>query len=440
MLKHLISDFCRETGAVIQKKAGINSFRAGFIDSRQMEKGGAFFVLPGEKTHGCKFVGSAVKNGAGVVISDREISGLAGRFCVLLHKSPLTALQSYATWCRQQYSGPVFGVTGSFGKTSTKDFLGGVLRGRGYVSEGNLNNTIGLPLCLLRLSSRHDFAVFEAGISKPGEMSLLAGMLRPNIAVVTGIGCSHREFFKTRSALVSEKLSLTENMDKDSFLFIPANLYRQFGAPASYEGQVRLLPEFSLSAGDVLPPELSFWTEADNLRFTGIFGAGPVQSLQRAVFVAREMGLLRRSFRSILQNLRLSSLRMERRSVHGRNFILDCYNACPESMRAFLESVYEMGRVTIVLGDMLELGDNSMVEHRSILEGIDFSRVDSVFVLGDFFSRCVREGNFTAVRVLQDKEELKKCLRNSDSDTFAFKGSRGFSLETVAEDLQREGF
>lgn len=469
MPKHVIADFCRFTNAKIIRKGRQSFFTLASIDSRLVKKGDAFFALLGENTDGRLFIPDAVQRGATCIISADcpEINNLTANAhnCTFLqHHNPLQALQSYATWYRQQQTMPIIGVTGSFGKTSTKDFLGAVLKGRVYTSFGNLNNTIGLPLCLLGLSRGHDCAVFELGISKPGEMSLLAGILRPNIAIVNGVGCSHGEFFSSHATLALEKFSITKYMTTDSVLFLPFELYQQFDL-SFYPGRLCFFSS-SFSSQDSRDSrdirnnkdnqdirdnqdghnnqDCWFLCKNDHDFFLRLFGHGPLQSLYRSLLVAKTLGLLRRNFRYRLRNFSLSPLRMEKYYLGRHCFVLDCYNACPESMRSFLKSMSLFTNCTLILGDMLELGENSFAEHRGILESASLLPVSSILVLGTLFSSCARELKLPFIQVMQDKLELKEWLKTqllSDQVmVFGLKASRGLALETVVYDLQKEGF
>jgi UDP-N-acetylmuramoyl-tripeptide--D-alanyl-D-alanine ligase len=417
MPRHNVSDFLKVTKASVVQQGESDFFGGARYDSRVILNDFMFIAVVGEKSDGHCFVEAATQNGASVVLGSKSVKA-DKHVTVLLHPNPIHAIQNYANWYRNQLSTTFIGITGSYGKTTTKDFLGSLLP-NSYKSLGNLNNTLGLPLCLLEVESHHDFAVMECGISKPGEMQELANILEPDLTIITAIGMSHHQFFETILDLAKEKFSLAR-AGKVKTVFIDQKVNEEFSS---------LLPtgvELKVTKPDTV----------DLPQSINIFGIGPTLCFKQAWLVAHELveNLQLEGLRELNQSR--TSLRMEVKVVNEIRYVLDCYNASPESMLAFLESMPNDS--LIVLADMLELGNVSDKEHFRVLTQVLSLGFKNAVLLGEQFAKASQQFEGSPFIVVQNRDQILPILKNCDNSCIGFKGSRAFELEKVYKQIEKE--
>jgi UDP-N-acetylmuramoyl-tripeptide--D-alanyl-D-alanine ligase len=421
---HHLHDFLRITGARLQSP-GLGHSATGFhFDSRLIEKGYGFMAMQGENQDGHSFVEAAIERGASWILAS-TVMVVPEEVSLLLHPDPLSCLQAYAAWYRRELSGVLLGVTGSCGKTTAKDCLRILLGGQSFASHRNYNNFLGLPLSLTQMDRKASFGIFECGISTPGEMDLLSSCLVPQVAVITNITSSHLENFNSYEDLVREKLAIARYMRQDSALFLPQSLFTEIAPIYETLGYQAILT----------PLEEDSWG-ADSKLLAETFGVGPAQTLAYCAEVVVAMGLARDQVHRRLHQVTLSPLRMERRKINGTEVVLDCYNASPDSIQAFFRSFAEPEKVTLVLGDMLELGAASKKEHEKIYHDLLQRRFSKVFLLGDEFARSASNCPDPRVSVMNSKMEILQALRIEKPEVLGLKGSRKFSLETLVEAIE----
>ncbi len=421
-------------------------------DSRALTKGALFLALRGERFDGHAFIRQAVDAGAAGVIAEEAPDDLPADFAVIKVKNTLEALQHLAASYRRTLQAKVVDITGSSGKTSTKDFTAAVLAERGRVTktEGNLNNHIGLPLTILRASSADEFGVFEIGMNHPGEIAPLARISRPDAAIITNIGDAHIEHMGSRSAIAQEKGMLAEAIGPEGFVVMPSDdAYTDSIAARTHARMIRA----GLEHGDVHATDI----RADHAgsRFTihargweeeghvGAPGRHMVKNAMLAVAVGLEYGLPLEACIEGLRRATLTKGRLERKMVRGISILDDSYNANPESMIAALETLGQMpGRKIAVLGQMNELGTETEHGHWRVGKAVARENINYLITVGDVaagIAASARDhGTKTALTldtVLEAAAMLRSLARNGD--IVLIKGSRSVKMESIIEELAR---
>ncbi len=422
-------------------------------DSRALKPGALFVALRGEKFDGHAFVSQAARSGAaGAVVEEIPADLPPGKFAVIKVPDTLAALQRMAAAYRRTLPAKVINITGSNGKTSTKDFTAAVLSERGRVAktEGNLNNHIGLPLTILRASAKDDFGVFEIGMNHPGEIAPLARIARPDAGVITNIGVAHIEFMGSREAIALEKGMLAEAVGQAGFVVLPVD--DTFTDSIAARTQAKVV-RAGLEHGDVYASEVK--ADSGGSRFVAHARGGSaegrieapgrhmVANAMLAVAVGLEYGVPLDACLEGLSRAKLTRGRLERKMVRGICVLDDSYNANPDSMVAALQTLGQMpGRRIAVLGQMNELGVESESGHRRVGEAAALEKIDCVITVGGIASgiaAAAREHGvrhaFTPETTAEAAALLRGMARNGD--TVLIKGSRSVKMETIIEELAR---
>ncbi len=429
------------------------------IDSRQAGPGALFVPLPGSRTDGHEHLLDALARGAAAVLVERRrwrrlaaVVGAEARqrgAAVILVPRPLAALQDLARFHLLRLEVRRVGVTGSNGKTTTKELIAAIL-GREAptaASGGNLNSEIGLPLASFQVGPQHRFAVFEMGINRPGEMDLLAGIARPEAVLITNIGTAHIGPLGSQEGIAREKKRAFRGFNgrQKAFLFEGEPYYRYLSR--GVRGQVipfgpKSTPGFEGSEDLGLDGTLIHW-EGLRIRFP-LFGYHNLFNALGALTLAVELGASREAVQGALE----AATPLEGRSQilrGGPTVIQDCYNANPESMRRLLEFVKPLawpGRKIAVLGSMLELGEATHEEHRRI--GAEAARAgfDCLLLFGDemagAYEELRRTGYSGYAEWTADFAALRQQLRNlaRPEDLVVLKGSRGMELERLVAEIR----
>jgi UDP-N-acetylmuramoyl-tripeptide--D-alanyl-D-alanine ligase len=424
------------------------------IDTRQLKPGEVFVALRTDKRDGHDFVGNAAHVGAGAAIVAQEVAGVA--LPQLVVEDPLVAFQRIAREHRSRFPGQVVGITGSAGKTSTKELLALLLGSEALATEGNLNNHLGVPLTLTRLDpARHRFAAIEAGISGPGEMAPLAAMIEPDVAVVTLIGPAHTQALGGLDGVAREKAVLPATIRRGGLAILPRSAA---GYPAFQSLTARRLVAErvdELPSGE--PPEgvvrytlvhqreetvLRLAHPSAVLQFTlPRVSDGMAQNAVLALCAALELEVKPDELQRRLRAWAPPAMRGEMRWSEGRLLYLDCYNANPASMLDALSAFVDIApadyRRLYVIGGMEELGAESARYHREIGQALQLREHDHVFVVGAD-AESVRLGAIDAgaapgqVDVISSIEPLKARVHEFRGAVFV-KGSRKYRLETIVE-------
>lgn len=423
------------------------------IDTRQLKPGELFVALRTDQRDGHAFLAEAKAAGAVGAMVREEQTGLD--LPQLVVDDPLAALQTIAREHRRRFTGPVAGVSGSAGKTSTKDLLARLLGPRALATQGNLNNHLGVPLTLTRLDAeRHGFAVVEAGISAPGDMAPLAGMIEPDVAVITLVDHAHTRDLGDLDGVAREKAALPAALRAGGIAVLPRAVAE---LPAFAGLPVRRL---TVERADVLipaetPVDTVYFTVTHRDEETAVSVAwgrpppetyafrrvsdGQAQNAVLAICVARWLGVGPEDIRQRLAGWGPAPLRGEVRRDQGRLLYVDCYNANPASMADALATFRDLtagpAPRLFVLGGMEELGVESERKHRELGQSLALRAQDVVLVIGTG-AEAVRDGALAAGAAAWQIEVLTR-LDGVGARVAAWtgpvliKGSRRYRLETV---------
>ena len=435
------------------------------IDSRRIEPGQMFFAIRGPRHDGHQFVSAALERGAAGAVVEREFRDRAPasiRPLLIPVAETTDALQSLARHVRREWGGRVIAVTGSMGKTTTKEMIAALLATRFAVlkSQGNLNNHYGLPLALLGLEPSHEVAVVELAMSAPGEIARLAQIAEPEVGVVTNVGPVHLEFFDSVDSIARAKRELIENLSgrkgkATAVLNFDDARVRRFAE--GFDGHVLTfgLGEGSLFRASKVQPQPGGGSrfclsgpKVDGEFMVPLPGAHNVENALAALATASACGMDTGSLGPALASFRNLSQRSEIFTLPGNITILnDCYNSNPRAMERMIETLAGWsgaGRRIVVAGEMLELGPTSPEWHRKIGRKLAECNIDSlVAVQGD--ARFIRDGALEAgidpghAVFFPDASEAAGYCEGllGPGDVVLVKGSRGVNLERVTELLTK---
>ena len=425
------------------------------IDSRKVEPGFLFAAVKGARVDGHSFIPTVFAKGAACVLCEDAPEHAQGPYIVV--DSCLEALKRLAEYYRSTLTIPIVGISGSVGKTSTKEMIASILSQRFHVlkTEGNFNNEIGLPLTIFRIREEHQAAVLEMGISDFGEMTRLARMARPTICVLTNIGLCHLENLKDRDGILKAKTEMFEqaqpgaqiivNGDDDKLITLkstrsPSPVF--FGLDSSLD----LYAEHAENLG-LEGTHCSFATKAGNFEAKiPIPGRHMIYNALAGTAVGLALGLSTDEIRRGIESLT---------PVSGRNHLIhtskwdildDCYNANPVSMAASLDVLtYALGRKVAILGDMGELGANERLLHYNVGCHAADAGIDAVFAVGELSKEIIRgieaKRPTMTCRHFDTKEELLKTLPLllMKGDSILVKASHFMEFPEIVETLQAMG-
>ncbi len=413
-------------------------------DSRKIGPNDVFWVLIGERYDAHDFVPAVALSGALCAVVQRAVE-MPRPFPQVVVPDTLKALQQFAHLNRQRFNGTIIGLTGSNGKTSTKELIAHLLQGKQTVhkTSGNLNNHIGCPLTLLELNHSFDFAVIEMGTNHPGEIELLARITQPDAALITNLGTAHLEFFKTMDAIAREKLSLFDQMAPGKTIFV--NVDDPFIAGYQRNDLVRITYGLKEKA-DVRARIISVDPNG-NVRFElnekvkiqlRVPGKHNVQNALAASAVALFYGLSEAEIKDRLQSYTAFDKRMQVLQHGGLRIINDAYNANPESMAVAFQALQQMekgGGLILVLGDMFELGEQALQMHKDVLHEALRLNPLAILIMGELMTEAAKSLNAEKIKSFNSHRELAKELKNmAASNSLIFlKGSRGMQMEKVLE-------
>ena len=423
------------------------------IDTRTLKPGDLFVPLPGEHTDGHAFLDEAFRRGAAAALCARtRYAALEGREpgALIVVDDVTAALMQLGRRHRESWRGLMLCVTGSAGKTTTKDLVALALGTSAPTlkTEGNLNNHWGVPLTLLRLRPEHRAAVVELGTSHAGEIAQLASIALPGAALITNAGSAHLEGLGSLQAIAHEKAALGFALRAGEPLFAGADSPRLIAALA---GVAARLVTFGLASGAAVRPRRieDLGPEGSRIEVEGfppvhlrLVGTHQVLNALGALAVAREYKLDPQGVADALGALRPSKGRMEVRRARGATLLVDCYNANPESTAAAIETLERWpgaARRIAVLGDMLELGGNAARLHRETTARVRTAELWAVGVHAADFAAGARDAT-TKPRVFDGLEPLARALAGSLAPgvVVLLKASRGVRLERVLEGLELE--
>jgi UDP-N-acetylmuramoyl-tripeptide--D-alanyl-D-alanine ligase len=431
------------------------------IDTRNLEPGQLFFALAGEKTDGHNFLKEACRLGAAAAVVNRippELQGID--FPLLLVPDPEKALQRLAFVQRNLTQSPVIAITGSTGKTTTKDILASILAEKGNVlsTEGNYNNELGLPLTLLALEKQHWAVVTEMGMDDLGEIDFLASIAQPTHGIITNIGHAHQEVLGSQEKIAQAKAELFPHISPNGGLTLnkqdEAILQPWLSNVRCQINWVDYSPPADLWATEILPNECNYGytfqicTEGRKLPVTlNIPGRHNIINSLAAVSIARQLGLSWEEIKSGLSKVHLTPMRLEIIELPEQELTLinDAYNANPASMAAALEVLHNVAgnrRKIAVLGDMFELGSYSVAGHLEVGEKAQAIHPEYLVTVGEF-GHYIAEGAVNAglpagkIRSFRENREALSFLKKiiTAGDVILVKGSRGVKMEQIVAGL-----
>ena len=433
----------REVARILGQSIAADGIVTGWsIDSRTIARGDLFFALRGPNHDGHEHIEEVLRKGAIAVVADRDVKADG---IVLYVEDSLATLQQVAKKVRQLWAGRVIGVTGSAGKTTTKDVIAEMLATQMKTAKtvGNLNNHVGVPLSLLRLDENSRVAVIEMGMNHAGEIRELAAIAKPEVGVVTNVGTAHMEAFESIEEIASAKRELIEALPENGTAVLNADDPRV--APMSRGKKVLygLSADADVRGEDVVESAEGVSFRVGATRFaTVLHGRHSVSNILAGLAVAQVYGIPTERLVDAVQNLRTGNMRGERFDHRGILVYNDCYNSNPDAVRAMLDVLRDTParRRIAVLGEMLELGRWAESLHRdvgsyAVEQGIDvlvgirgaaWSLVDAAKLAG------LSSG---AALFFNEPEEAGRAVRSiaQPGDAILFKGSRGVHMERALE-------
>ena len=419
-------------------------------DSRQVGPDCVFVAFPGEKFDGHDFAAAALEAGAAYVVLNHPVEGVPAEKTILCPDSYQAMMWMGANY-RAQFSPKVIGVTGSVGKTTTKEFCAAVFSGFGNTikTEGNQNNELGLPRTLFQIGPDTEYAVVEMGMSHAGEIDRLARCAKPDAGIITCIGVSHIENLGSRENICKAKLEICAGLPEGAPLVL--NYDDEYLRKAQLPAHVQPV-WYSLTSGEADVSASAIRHEEDGMSFlvddqdNGCFmihipalGRHNVANALAAYCVATRLGLPARQVIQELKNFRQTGMRQRVVDSHGVKVIEDCYNANPDSMRAALEMFrdFPCQRRFALLGDMLELGEISRAEHEELGRLAAVSNLEALVTYGEQAQRTAVTAAAKGLRTVyaHNYEEAAEALLRQvhPGDAVLVKASRGMALEKVLE-------
>src|SRR5213592_630072 len=446
------------SGAKLEQGDGKTLIERISTDSRTIKKGELFVALRGENFDGHKFVEATAKAGAAGAIVDLKWNGkVPGKFVIIRAEDTLLAYQNLAANYRKALSLKVLAITGSNGKTSTKDFAASVLGRKFRVAktQGNFNNHVGLPRTILEARSDDEVAVWEIGMNHPGEVAPLAKIAAPDAAIITNIGVAHIEFMGTREAIANEKGALAEAVAAEGAVILNADdpfskgIAERTNAHVIFagtkEGTVRAIDIQQSAEGS----EFTIMEGAHRCRAQlPVPGLHMVQNALLAVAAGRAFGLSLEEAAAGLASAPLTKARLQIKEIHGVQFIDDSYNANPDSMKAALRTLVELdtdGKRIAVLGEMRELGEETQRGHLEVGETAAALRVDHLIAIGTVaaaIARAAERAGLEETRAVTSASEAAGILAEiaEPGDLVLIKGSRVARTERVMEGFGNRPF
>lgn len=433
-------------GSFVKEADGI--VKDVIIDSRKAIEGSLFVAIKGERVDGNDYIGAAFEKGATVCLCDREVNADGADALIRVENSAL-ALGKIANKYKMKYNVPTVAVTGSVGKTTTKDMIAAVMSKMGdcLKTEGNFNNELGMPLTIFGLEKNHKSAVLEMGMSAFGEIHYLAEIARPDVAVITNIGMSHIENLGSREGILKAKMEICDFFGRNNLLIINADNdmlasvdrnkdYKilTYGIENDADYTACDIEDYGIngSAFTAITPKGKFRVKL------AVAGAHNVYNALAAIAVGEHFGIAGSSIVKALAEFELTAMRLTIEKHGGITLINDCYNASPDSIRASLDVLKsEKGRRVAVLGDVLELGEFAQEAHRDIGRMCG-GKADLLIAAGEnakYIAEGAREAGLSEViyRPTTDDAATLAAEVVKDGDTVLVKASRGMHFEKVCE-------
>lgn len=447
-----INEVLKATNGILLSGNTDQTINSVCIDTRNLTKGCLFVPLKGENSDGHNYIKDAFNNGAAVSLIEQGYeNNFAGSLIQV--KNTLQALQDLASYYREKFTLPVIAVTGSVGKTTTKEMIAAAFESTLNVlkTEGNYNGQIGLPLSIFNLEKSHQVAIFEMGISKPGEMDKLTKIAKPDIAVITNIGLSHIENFGSIQKTCEEKSKIIGNTVKRLYINADSPLLSKiesnceivkFGINGVYPYKCEDICSSNTDTTFVL----SSPTLRENIKIPCL-GIHNVYDSLAAIAVAMDMNIHIEDIKNGLLNFKNANMRQQILNIGDIILIDDSYNASPDSVKSsvsIIKNFKSPGKNIVVIADMLELGNRSEEIHFSTGRYIAMEKVDILITVGTkskFLSDAAKSSNQSLTTFhFEDNnaaiEKLKDIILPGDK--ILIKGSRGMHADEISNFIKKQ--
>lgn len=422
------------------------------IDTRTIQPGDLFVPFRGEAANGHRFVEQAFEKGAAASLWMKDEPNPPLNRPLLLIDNPEKALEQMASAYREEHKATFIGITGSNGKTSSKDILAGALAPYYKVQKtiGNFNNQLGLPITILQLDEDTEISVLEMGMSGFGEIEFLTKLARPDYAIITNIGEAHMRDLGSRAGIAQAKFEIIKGLGEEGVLFFDGDepLLQDLVAQSAIHTQAFGFEESNDLVGygiETTQIGSAFTVKGaiDGEFFISVLGEHQVKNTLSTMLVAKALGLSEEQIRTALKEVTLTDMRMQLIEAADMLFINDAYNAAPTSMHAAIQFVQDTTMRTekwLVLGDMLELGEDEQPFHEAISTHIDAGKVSHVCLYGQRMKWLYEklQATFAPECLMYSETDYAPIIRKIRDTATAqslilVKGSRGMKLETIID-------
>ena len=408
-------------------------------DSRSIKKGDIFFALKGDNFDGNNFVFQAIEQGASLVVCDNKQIEKGDK--ILLCENSLTMLQNLATYHRKQLKTTIIGISGTNGKTTTKELIQVVLskKFKTLATKGNLNNHIGVPLTLLSIPFDTEIAIVEMGANHVGEIGFLCDIAMPDLAILTNIGTAHIEGFGSRENIIKTKKELFDfvknNSCEKSHIFVNADDNALKDETFSKKTTYSLNTKADISAKACCENGYAQIIYKDNLIDSNLVGVYNAYNILAALTIGLHFGVELEQIKKAIEEYTPSNNRSQILKTNNNTLILDCYNANPSSCTSSIESFANMeaNHKMVFMGAMKELGEVSIQEHKRVFDLLQSKGFERIVLIGEEY-RSVLEGK---VEWYANSEEFKENLIENkiEEATILIKGSRSTKMEVLKDVL-----
>ena len=402
------------------------------IDSRSISKGSIFFAIKGENFDGNKFADEALKKGSKLAVIDSDEINFNNNRNIIKVDDSLKALQDLALYHRKRLKSKILAITGSNGKTTSKELIHSILSTsyKTTSTEGNFNNHIGVPLSLLKIKGDTEFSVIELGANNFGEIDFLTKIAEPDYGYITNFGKAHLEGFKNISGVVRAKTELYNwliinnkililNYDDPEQIKFKSSNHFSFGSTLEAKYMFEIIESYNVAV------------KCNNIVYeSNLYGDYNFSNVCSAIAIGLEFGIDPKIIRKKLKNFSSNNNRSEIIRINNKNVILDAYNANPTSVEFAIRSfIKNKGTKALVLGDMFELGENSAIEHKKIIDIADELNIDRCIFIGEEFYKAKQDSvKNIFFKTKEDFYELGDILQE---ENILIKGSRGMQMEDV---------
>ena len=402
------------------------------IDSRSIRNGSMFFAIKGENFDGNKFANEALEKGSKIAIIDSDDVNFNKNNNIIKVDDSLKTLQDLALFHRKSVKSKIVAITGSNGKTTTKELIHSVLSTsyKTISTEGNFNNHLGVPLSLLRIKDDTEFSVIELGANNFGEIEILSKISEPDFGYITNFGKAHLEGFKNISGVIKGKTELYNwliendktlilNYDDPEQLKFKSSNHFSFGSKLNSKHVFEKIDSKNVTV------------KCDGIVYkSNLYGDYNFSNICCAISIGLEFGVKPKLIQEKLKHYSSKNNRSELIKINNKNIVLDAYNANPTSVEFAIKSfIKNKGTKALVLGDMFELGENSAIEHKKIIDVIDELNIDRCIFIGEEFYKAKQDSvKNIFFKTKEDFYELGGILKE---ENILIKGSRGMQMEDI---------